>query len=153
MSLLEDKSLIHKLSIMLLKNIAYKFASSDPEWTAIIFQKNSAIFSETVKPSRSGDLFNCEISAYCPHLSDSKDKLFQKLTAAGAMFLLQNVDGDLHYIGSNEAKAMFSYTKTDGDKPGSRSGYQIKISYVSAIPSAFKSFETAGDGINIAIPD
>jgi hypothetical protein len=138
---------------MLLKTIAYKFASSDPEWTAINFQKNSAIFSETVKPTRSGDLFNCEISAYCPHLSDIKDKLFQKLTAAGALFVLGNVSGDLHYIGSDTMRALFGFTKMDGDKPGSRSGYQIKISYVSAIPSAFKSFETAGDYINIVIPD
>ncbi|MDA3943692.1 MAG: hypothetical protein PF694_09165 [Bacteroidetes bacterium] len=138
---------------MLLKTIAYKFASSDPEWTAIIFQKNSAIFSETVKTTRSGDLFNCEISAYCPHLSAIKDESFRKLTAAGALFVLENVTGDLHYIGSDTMRALFEFTKMDGDKPGSRSGYLIKISYVSAIASAFKSFATGGDDINIAIPD
>lgn len=153
MSFLEDRSLIHKFIIMLLKTIAYKFASSDTEWTAIRFQQGSGVFKESVAPTRSGDLYKTEITAFLSRITINKETRLRELTNAGALFQIINMEGTRHFVGSDELKAMVEYTKIDGDKVGSRSGYMLKISYTSPIPSVLPSFAEVGDDNNIVIPD
>lgn len=125
---------------MLIKKIQFKLQTSDPEWTEIVFQKNSAIFRERPSRERPGNLYTIELTAYCPHISPEKDQLFLMLLEVGAIFAVTKIDDSGYIFGSDSMRALFFYNKLDGDKPGSKSGYDIKISHISAFPSTLASF-------------
>jgi hypothetical protein len=138
---------------MLIKTIAYKLASSDLSWINIPVQTDSAIYRETTSAVRQGNLIDVLCSAYIPEISMVKDALYQKLSAVGALFLLVTHTGDKYYLGTDTLKATFTSEKIDGDKPGSKSGYNIKIALKSMPDALFKSFQTESEEGIIVVPE
>ena len=138
---------------MLIKTIAYKFASSDLAWITIPVQTDSAIYRESTSAVRQGTLIDVACVAYVVDISMSKDALYQKLSSLGALFLLVTHTGDKYYLGTDTLKATFSYEKLDGDKPGSKSGYNIKIALKSTPDELFKSFDTESEEGIIVVPE
>jgi hypothetical protein len=138
---------------MLIKTIAYKFASSDLAWITIPVQTDSAIYRESTSAVRQGTLIDVACVAYVVDISMSKDALYQKLSSLGALFLLVTHTGDKYYLGTDTLKASFTSEKLDGDKPGSKSGYNIKIALKSMPDALFKSFDTASEEGNIVAPE
>jgi hypothetical protein len=137
---------------MLIKTIAHKLASIE-SWINIPIQIDSAIYREISLPVRQGNLIEVQCSAYIPTISMLKDALYQKLSAVGALFLLVTHTGDKYYLGTDTLKATFSYEKLDGDKPGSKSGYNIKIALKSTPDELFKSFDTESEEGIIVVPE
>jgi len=138
---------------MLIKTIAYKLALSDLNWIHIPIQIDSAIYREVSSLVRQGTLIDIQCTAYVPTLYVSRDVLYQKLSASGALFLLITNTDHKYYVGTDFLKATFTYEKLDGDKPGSKSGYNIKIALKSTPDALSKSFVSLGEEIIIVIPD
>jgi len=138
---------------MLIKTIAYKFESKDTNWIMIPVQIDSAVYHENSSSVRQGSLLNAQCTAYSPSLKMWKDSLFQKLTALGGLFLLVTHTSDKYYLGTDTLKATFNYEKLDGDKPGSKSGYNIKIELKTTPDALYQSFDMQGDDGNIVVID
>lgn len=138
---------------MQFKIIAYKLSSSETSWKLIPIQAESVTYSESDSSVRQGNLIEVNCTAYVPGITMARDSEFQKLSALHGMFLFVTVAGDKYYVGTSGCKALFSYEKLDAGKPGSRSGYNIKIYLKSAPDQLFKSFASEGDGGNIAFTE
>lgn len=138
---------------MLIKTIAYKFASSDASWKNIPLQNQSAVFDETFEKVRQGPLRSAVITAYVPHITDGLDLAFEKLAFKGGLFVAITPEQDKYYLGSDAIKATFVLQKVDGGPAGSKSGYNITISVKSASGAVFKSFLSEGEGGNIVVED
>jgi hypothetical protein len=135
---------------MLIKTLAYKFASGYANWVEIPIQNQSAnLISENSK-RREGKLTTTEITAYVPHSSQTKHEAFNQLTAAGGLFVAITPGNDKYFLGTDSQKAVFTFENIEGGKAGSRGGYNIKILSKTASPLNFKSFQSALDSSIIA---
>ncbi len=135
---------------MLIKTLAYKFASADANWTEIPIQNQSCNLFSDNQLVREGKLTTTEITAYVAHTSQSRHDVFNDLTAKGALFVAITPGNDKYYLGTDTARAAFTFENVDGGKAGSKRGYNIKILLKSASPLNFKSFQSQLDSSIIA---
>lgn len=129
---------------MLIKQITYKVDSKDSDWKSIPIQLDSVIYSETNTAVRQGNLLEAVCTAYVPHVTIERDADFNQIAAKGGLFILKTVADEFYHLGVQKLKASFTYTKVDGDKPGSKSGYNIRISYKTSPTEIFKSLLSLG---------
>jgi len=125
---------------MLIKTISYKLNSADPLWKLIPIQLDSAIYTENSSTVRQGTLIEATCTAYVPHISLERDTEMNQLASLGGLFILKTINNEFFSLGTQNLKASFSFTKLDGDKPGSKSGYNIRVFFKTPVTSIFKSF-------------
>jgi hypothetical protein len=119
---------------MVIKELAYKFYEAD-EFTPLSITGNSGSYFEKTKQTPAGILFITEIGAYKPNISLANDQLLLNILRRKAIIRVIDSAGLSHEIGSDTAKASIEYEKVNEGKPGSKHGYNLKISLQSSNPA------------------
>ena len=119
---------------MIVTKIEFRYSSSD-DFQPIVFTQNSASFSESSSETKHGTLYTSDANAYCSGITPEKTALFDMFCRKRPQFAITDNDGGVHLLGSDDNRAVFSYTKINSGTPGSKFGYQIRISYKSPMPA------------------
>jgi len=124
---------------MLIKNILYKFNESE-EYTPLPIRSLSGTINLAGEPVRQNFIEKAECSSYIPNISSEMKVIISKLSKLGGIFSIIDNSALMHELGNDDLKAALFYSEKNEGTPGTKYGYDIKITFSSPIGIPVQSF-------------
>lgn len=124
---------------MIIISIEYKFAQSET-YVSLPIRSMSGNIILTGEPVRQNFIEKAECSSYIPNISDENKIILIKLSKLGGIFSITDNLGNVHELGNDDQKAALVYSEKNEGSPGSKYGYEIKITFSSPAGIPVQSF-------------
>jgi hypothetical protein len=124
---------------MLIKSILYKFEENE-DYILLPIRSMSGTINLTGEPVRQNFIEKAECSSYIPNISSEMKNILGKLAKLGGIFSIIDNSGNMHELGNDDFKAAITYSEKNEGAPGTKYGYDIKITFSSAVGIPVQSF-------------